>query len=71
MKHDWILDVLTDLRTFAHANGMNTLVEQLDDTRLLATAEIASKSAAVVGGRASYDGASEFSAGGSGTRERA
>ncbi|UWR24276.1 hypothetical protein [Sulfitobacter sp. S190] len=42
MKSDWILDVLADLRTFANANGLPALAEQLDDTALIATAEIAS-----------------------------
>ena len=43
MQHnEWILDVLSDLRTFAAANGLNVLAEQLDDTRLIAAAEIAS-----------------------------
>ena len=41
--NDWILDVLADLKTFADANGLGTLAEQLDDTKLIAAAEIASK----------------------------
>lgn len=41
--NDWILDVLSDLKTFAVANGLAGLAEQLDDTKLLAAAEIASK----------------------------
>ena len=40
-KNDWILDVLADLKTFASANGLRALAEQLDDTRLIAAAEIA------------------------------
>ena len=43
MQNEWILDVLTDLRTFAHQNGLPTLAEQLDDTHLLAASELASK----------------------------
>lgn len=42
MTQDWILDVLSDLRRFAAQNGMNALVEQLDDTLLVAAAEVAS-----------------------------
>jgi hypothetical protein len=42
MAHDWILDVLTDLRTFARANGMPSLAAQLDDAALVAQAELAS-----------------------------
>lgn len=43
-QNDWILDVLADLKAFALANGMVTLAEQLDDTQLVAAAEIASVS---------------------------
>ncbi len=42
-QNEWILDVLSDLRTFAAANGMSTLAEQLDDTKLIAATEIASQ----------------------------
>ncbi|KAA0912475.1 hypothetical protein [Aquicoccus porphyridii] len=42
MKNDWILDVLADLKTFAQANGLTQLAEQLEDTTLVAAAEIAS-----------------------------
>ena len=42
MTNDWILDVLTDLRSFARANGLPKLAEQLDDTALLAACELAS-----------------------------
>ena len=44
MKHnDWILDVLADLKSFADANGLPALAEQLDDTTLIAASEIAAK----------------------------
>ena len=44
MTHnDWILDVLADLKSFAAANGLGALAEQLDDTKLIAAAEIASQ----------------------------
>lgn len=42
METDWILDVLADLRTFAHQNGLPALAEQIDQTSLLAAIEIAS-----------------------------
>ncbi|MDA7964062.1 hypothetical protein [Ruegeria sp.] len=42
-QNEWILDVLSDLNAFAVANGLTALAEQLDDTRLIAAAEIASK----------------------------
>lgn len=41
MKNNWILDVLADLKTFAQANGMVALAEQLDDTALIAAADLA------------------------------
>ena len=41
MRSEWILDVLTDLKTFARANNMPALAEQLDDTAIVAMAEIA------------------------------
>ncbi len=44
MTHnDWILDVLADLKSFATANGLGALAEQLDDTTLIAAAEISSR----------------------------
>ncbi|SMO55153.1 hypothetical protein SAMN06265380_102183 [Ruegeria faecimaris] len=43
MAHnEWILDVLSDLNAFAVENGLTALAEQLDDTKLIAAAEIAS-----------------------------
>ncbi|MGX9356591.1 hypothetical protein ACS3SW_15925 [Roseobacteraceae bacterium S113] len=42
MQHDWILDVLADLRTYAQTNGLSAVAEQLEDTRIVAMAEIAS-----------------------------
>ncbi len=41
MAHEWIIDVLLDLRTFAAKNDMNALAAQLDDTKLMAAIEIA------------------------------
>lgn len=43
MPNDWILDVLADLKSFAVANDLRALAEQLDDTTLVAASEIASK----------------------------
>ncbi|MCR8548097.1 hypothetical protein M4578_09670 [Salipiger sp. P9] len=42
MRHDWIIDVLTDLKTFARANALDALAEQLDEAQLVAQIEIAS-----------------------------
>lgn len=44
MQGDWIIDVLADLKSFASANNLKLLAEQLDDTILVAAAEIASRS---------------------------
>ena len=52
-QHDWILDVLVDLKSFATANDLGALAEQLDDTMLIAVAEIASMEE---GARAGADG---------------
>ena len=43
MRSDWILNVLADLRSFAQANDLPMLAEQLDDTALIATAEFATR----------------------------
>ena len=43
MTHEWIIDVLLDLRTFAAKNDMNALAAQLDDAKMMAIIEIASK----------------------------
>ena len=43
MRSDWILDVLADLRSFAEANDLPCLAEQLDDTALIATAEFVTR----------------------------
>ena len=42
MGHDWIIDVLTDLKTFAAANDLEALAAKLDDTQLFAKAELVS-----------------------------
>ena len=42
MRSDWILDVLSDLKAFAAATDLPVLAEQLDDTAIVAMAEIAS-----------------------------
>lgn len=42
MQHDWILDVLADLRSFARANGLPAVADKLTETTDLAMIEIAS-----------------------------
>lgn len=46
MRHEWVLDVLSDLKAFAQANGLGTLSDHLDTTLALAAAEIAKIDAA-------------------------
>jgi len=41
MGHDWIIDVLADMRSFALQNDMPLLCAQLDDAMQIATAEVA------------------------------
>jgi len=43
MSHEWMIDVLLDLRKFAGTNRLSRLAEQLDDTIHIAAAEIAEK----------------------------
>lgn len=52
MDNQWILDVLADLQAFAQLNGLDRLAEQLDDTSLVARAELASGT----GGKTADDG---------------
>ena len=51
MQHDWILDVLADLKAFATSNGLPALAEQLDDARIVAMAETASRAEGAQSGR--------------------
>lgn len=62
MQNEWILDVLTDLRTFARQNGLGVLAEQIDDTRLVAAAELASKEASPGEGTIGYERATATAA---------
>ena len=45
MRHDWIFDVLTDLRSYALKNGLPALAAQVEDAMELARAEIAAQEA--------------------------
>jgi hypothetical protein len=40
MSQEWMIDVLTDLKKFATANGLMGLAEQLDDSILVAATEL-------------------------------
>ncbi len=57
MKSDWILDVLKDLRTFASENGLPVLAEQLDDTAIVALAEITGRAELMAGEQNDADSA--------------
>ncbi len=67
MKNDWILDVLADLRTFAQANGLNALAEQLEDTALVAAGEIASQREGLIVDANNAGGRTRADTGGVGT----
>lgn len=41
MTNQWILDVLADLRAFARLNGLENLAQHLDETCVVAAAELA------------------------------
>lgn len=43
MQHDWILDVLADVRTYAEQNRMTKLAEHIRQAELLAQMEIAAQ----------------------------
>ena len=51
MQYEWILDVLSDLRSFAQGNGLPALAEQLGDTSIVAATEIARQSGERSGGQ--------------------
>ena len=63
MQNEWILDVLADLGTFARQNGLVELAEQIDDTRLVAAAELAATSAPGREGTIGYERATATAAG--------
>lgn len=41
MSKEWIIDVLGDVRSFAAANGMPTLAQELEEAIAVAATEIA------------------------------
>ncbi|EAQ13200.1 hypothetical protein RB2654_09029 [Rhodobacterales bacterium HTCC2654] len=40
MQHEWLIDVLADLKAFADAKGMGASAEALDDASLIVLAEL-------------------------------
>ena len=67
MQQKWIIDVLTDLRTFAEANGLPLLAEQLDDARMIASAELSTLGEGVPRGRGAQDNIAQPDSGAVGT----
>lgn len=60
MAHDWMIDVLADLRRFAQANGLTRLAERIEETEALAAQELAAPAEATDGtARAGTRGAGE------------
>ena len=55
MRHDWIFDVLTDLRSYAQANGLTALAHKAEETLQVARAEL--------GAPVMADGRKQFRAG--------
>ena len=45
VPHDWIIEVLDDLRTYAQENRLHRLATEIADLRLVAMTEIASADA--------------------------
>ncbi len=43
MVHDWILDVLTDLRDFASKNNLGVTEREIDSALLMVSEELASR----------------------------
>lgn len=41
MAHDWVFDVLDDLKTYAAANGLPALAAKAEEARHVASVEIA------------------------------
>lgn len=46
MTNDWIIDVLADLKKFSASNHLGRLAEQLDDTIMIASNELAARTPA-------------------------
>jgi hypothetical protein len=42
MKHEWLIDILGDLKNYARKNGLNALSEELTTCQALAAIEISS-----------------------------
>ena len=67
MHREWLLDVLTDLKTFALSNDLPMLAEQLEDTAFVALKEMSSGDQGGSDGRDDDKGANRNDAGKVGT----
>ena len=43
MSHEWIFDVLADLRVYAEKNGLHLLAEKTDELLVVARSEVAGR----------------------------
>ncbi|TCP39938.1 hypothetical protein EV662_10963 [Rhodovulum marinum] len=57
MKHEWLIDILGDLRNYARKNGLVALSEELSTCQALAAVEISSLEAAPACAEAGGNGA--------------
>jgi hypothetical protein len=48
MGHDWVFDVLRDLKTYARSNGLHALAEAADEALNVAVAEITAQAASAL-----------------------
>jgi hypothetical protein len=46
MRHDWIFDVLTDLRNYAEKNGLTAIANEAERALIVARKELAEVTAA-------------------------
>lgn len=60
MVHDWILDVLTDLRNFASKNGLGLTEEQIDQALVVVAKELNARQG-IAQGTARFGHVGEFS----------
>lgn len=48
MKHDWMIDVLADLRTYALNHNMSNLSEHLEDSIMIAASDMTASEQGIV-----------------------
>ena len=60
MAHDWIFDVLADLKTYARKNGLSALADELDEATLIAATEIASREGKAPNAAAGHAGTTRY-----------